>query len=211
MLSEEFDKRIDSSLYNKQIIMVWGEITEEATLSILRSMYYVTCHTNKDKDISLLIHSPGGDVDCETAIIDEMVAIQETGRTIKTLALGKACSSATSILAKGTRGCRFARPNSTIMLHPCSFSLEMDYSGNQEVLANFLKKKTDAGNYLIAEACGKGGNQYKKFLKDIDKGLWLNSDDAVKYGIIDAVYSGPVEYIPGLQIDKLVVGDANGN
>jgi ATP-dependent Clp protease, protease subunit len=178
------------TLRNREIY-IWGEIDDGYTSYIVSRINFLV---SKSKEpIYIYIHSRGGDVDGECAIIDEMIAAQNSGVVINTIVLGMAYSAASSILALGTKGFRFARPSSSIMLHPCSYSLGEDYAGNQKELTKYLERKIQYTNKLIAKACGvEDPNGYKAFLRKIDKGLWLTSEEATKFGIVDKVVT---EYV----------------
>jgi ATP-dependent Clp protease, protease subunit len=173
-------------------IYIWGDIEDELAFDVTRSLLLLA-NSNK-KPITILIHSRGGDLDSATAIIDEMKAINKSGIIVRTLAEGLALSAGAAILSQGTKGYRLARPNSSIMLHPCSIYLDDDYEGNQRSHLNFLCKKSKLLNKDIAKACGFKIKDYNKFLNDIDKGLWMTAEEAVKYGIIDGVYDKLLEF-----------------
>lgn len=170
---------------------LWGEIDDKLTYSFLQEFNEFV--TEGKAPISILIHSYGGDLDCETIIIDEIESAKQAGIQISTIALGVAFSAAGSILAMGTKGLRYARPNASVMLHPCSYHLESDYAGNQQNSLNFINRRIDTMNRIIAKACGMS-RRYGQFLNDIDKGLWLNSKEAIKYGVIDGIWKKPIPF-----------------
>lgn len=174
---------------NYRQVFVWGDIEDDLTYEVLHELSYLGSISNDP--IIMCIHSPGGDLDCACAIIDEMKSLQSEGTKICTIAAGMAHSAAAIMLTMGSKKFRFARPNSSIMLHPCSVSLSEDYEGNQALLMDFLKKKVDNTNRLVAEACGMR-RRYKKFLQDIDKGLWLDAKSAVDYGVVDGIWTKPL-------------------
>jgi ATP-dependent Clp protease protease subunit len=130
-----------------------------------------------------------------------MMAAQQEKIQVCTLACGVAYSAAAGILAMGTKKWRGARPDSAIMLHPASLSLEHDYESNQRALMGFLSKRCEMINRMTATACGMI-KKYKKFLSDIDKGLWLSAEEAVKYGVIDTVWCGPLPYVREIENEK---------
>lgn len=178
----------EESIKNRQIYL-WGEVNDELALHTIQEMNYLAGLSNEP--ICLIINSGGGAADCEAVIVDEILALQKAGIIISTIAVGIACSAAATILALGTKKYRFARPHSTIMLHPASISIEDDYEHYQKSLLDFMMKQNDRINVLVAKACGMS-RKYKRFLKDIDKGLWLTSEEAVKYGVIDGIWIAPL-------------------
>jgi ATP-dependent protease ClpP protease subunit len=71
------------------------------------------------------------------------------------------------------------------MLHPCTYGLSEDYAENQVKTQQFLKKITDRYNKTLSNACNQ--KNFTKFMKDISKGLWLDAEGAIKYGVIDKI------------------------
>lgn len=175
-------------------IFVWGDIEEDNVGYVISQLHYMV-DVKKAKEVNFIIHSCGGSMDGLFAIIDEMIAIQSTGVNISTTVFGNAYSAGACILAMGSKGSRYARPNASIMLHPIAYELGNDYSGNQEKLSKFFAKKNDLLHRMIAEAIGHSGAKYKKFLSDIDKGLWLTAEEAVSYGIVDKILTSPLSSV----------------
>jgi len=177
--------------FSERRVHIWGEIDSTLALGIIEQLNY---HYNKNpiQPITILIHSPGGETDSAMSIVDEMETVKESGVELITVAVGMAYSAGAIILSMGTKGCRFAKPNASIMLHPCSYSLSYDYASYQQKLSEFLKRNTDDLNKKVGEACGYTDKTYHKFLKDIDKGLWMTAQEAVDYGVIDAVLNKPL-------------------
>lgn len=188
----QLEEKLSEEAFNRRQVYIWKEIDNELAASVIQQLSFLS-ELSPDP-IFLLINSGGGDMDAQAAIIDEMVAVQQQQIEVFTFACGIAYSAAAAILAMGTKGRRFVRPNSAIMLHPASLHLEYDYEGNQRILMNFLTKRCDLMNKMIAQACGMS-EKYDKFLSDIDKGLWLSAEEAVKYGVVDGIWNAPLPYI----------------
>lgn len=181
------DTLAEEALKNRRIYL-WGEVNDEVGVSVIDQMY-LHFYKNPSLPIHLLINSEGGLMTSCEAIIDEMECLKRSGVIISTICMGMAYSAAAIILALGTKGHRFARKNCSIMLHPVSFGLENDYIDQQKKMSTFLNKKISAFNRHIADYLGK---DYKKYAKEIKDGLWLNADEAEKYGVIDAVSNAPL-------------------
>lgn len=184
---------LEKSAFKRRQVWLWGDIDDESTYFIIQQLNYLCC--GNSNPIYILINSKGGDMDCECLLIDEIEALKRDGICVNTIALGTAYSAAASVLAMGTKGCRFANPNSSIMLHPCSIELDRDYEGNQKLLMEAFYKKTEKVSLLISRACGI--TNYEKFSKDIDKGLWLNAEEAIQYGVVDYICRAPLSEIGG--------------
>lgn len=177
----------DEHMLHKRKIYLWGEINDRSTQQILYRLRYLSDISHEN--IYLYIHSQGGDTEGADAIIDEIQGLIARGITVETIGLGKAQSAGCCILAMGSPGRRFASPSCSLMLHPVSYEFSQDYVDQQERFATFAKKKGDELLKRVAIAAGKGtGKKLAKFKLDIDKGLWLTTQEAIKYGVIDDVW-----------------------
>jgi ATP-dependent Clp protease protease subunit len=182
----DFGDVITNNNADNRRIFFWGEVDDNLALSVISQMHYFTDQSLDP--IQIIINSEGGSVDSMIAIVNEMEICKSNGVTISTLVSGVAYSAAALILAFGSKGHRYARPNSNIMLHPMSYGLGHDYSEYQEKIASFYKKVNDNLHNLLMQALGiKGDKQYKKFLQDIDKGLWLTAHEALERKIVDKI------------------------
>jgi ATP-dependent Clp protease protease subunit len=181
------------ALQHRQVFL-WGEIDHDLAYDIVNEISFLKQISKAPIIIS--INSDGGDLDATFAIIDEILGVQYEGINVYTIAAGPAYSGGAGILAMGTKGLRFVRPNQTVMLHPVSYGLPHDYEGNSRALMHHYDKQTERYNKMIAKACGKS-RKYKQFLKDIDKGLWLQAEEAIAYGIVDYMLLGPHPAIVG--------------
>jgi len=181
-----FTSILNKNAAQNRRIYLWGDVNEDSAISVISQLHYFA--EENDKPIHLIIHSCGGEVDAELSIIDEMMAVQNSGITVSTIVTGKAYSAAALILIMGSIGYRYARPNSSIMLHPVSYGLGQDYSDYQEKMTAFIKEKNKIINEMIGKRMGlKTDKQIKKFVSDMDKGLWLNAEEAIERRIIDKI------------------------
>lgn len=176
---------LEKKSFLKRQLWLFGEINEDLAYDFIHKINYLCMTSNKP--IFIFINSEGGLMESESAIIDSIKAAQKEGIFVHIIVIGSAYSAAASILSIGTKGCRYAYPNSSIMLHPYSIELAKDYSNNQKLLMTFFDKVADKSNKMIAIACGMENN-YEKFLSDINNGLWLTPEEAIKYGVIDYVW-----------------------
>lgn len=187
----DFNNVLNKHSVKNRRIFFWGELEDADALSVISQLHYLS-EQNSDP-IQIIINSPGGSVDAMYGIMDEMKAIQDGGVIINTVVTGVAYSAAAFILALGTHGYRYARPNANIMMHPMSYGLGADYSDYQEKIAAFYKKVNFKTHKILMDALGlKGEKQYKKFLADIDKGLWLTAEEALERKVIDKIWSKPI-------------------
>ncbi len=132
------------------------------------------------KDITLHIDSPGGSVKSGLSIVDVMNYISSDISTINT---GMAASMGSILLGAGTKGKRYSLKNSRVMLHQVSSGME----GNiQDIRISF--KESEKYNEILFGMLGEFTNKSpKQVMDDAHRDLWLSSEEAVKYGIIDSI------------------------
>lgn len=186
-MTDEKKQLLDEILLKRALkhrrIYFWGEVDDEIAADAIDQLYF---HFENDSKlpVHLLINSVGGSATACEALIDEIDALQKKGLIISTLAQGMAASAAAILLSIGTKGYRFARPNSTIMFHPLSFALEADYADQQKKMTTYLEKKTNRLNLIAATALDK---DVKRYIKETKDGLWMTPEEALKHKAIDAI------------------------
>ena len=139
-----------------------------------------------DKDINLYINSPGGSVTAGMAIYDTMQYIKPD---VSTICIGMAASMGAFLLAGGQKGKRFALPNSEIMIHQPSGGARGQATEIQIVAENILKTKKKL-NEILAQNTGK---PYEQIVRDTERDNYMSADEALEYGLIDAVITKPVQ------------------
>ncbi len=151
---------------------------------------------NPDRDISIYINSPGGDVNAMFAIYDTMQYIRPD---LNTICFGQAASAAAVLLAAGTPGKRLALPSSRVLLH-------QPYAGAQgqvsdlELAANEIERLRTQLEKVLAHHTGKDQETIRT---DTERDFVLNAEEAKEYGIIDEVLtsrnlvddSGPIRAV----------------
>jgi len=173
---------IYSRLLKDRIIFLGGPITDVVANSIIAQLLFLAAQDPK-KEIQLYINSPGGVLSSALAIYDTM---QYIPCEISTVCVGLAASGAAVILAAGTKGKRFALPNSEIMLHQVAVGGE-GISGPAveiEIAARWLKKLKERVNKILAHHTGQ---PLEKIEADTDREFYLSAEEAKEYGIIDEV------------------------
>lgn len=136
---------------------------------------------NVDKDITLYINSPGGSVTAGMAIYDTMQYIK---CDVSTICIGMAASMGAFLLAAGTKGKRFALPNSNIMIHqPLAYGLGGQATDVLIHAENLVKTKKTL-NELLAGMTGKPVEQIEQ---DTDRDHFMTAEEAANYGLVDAV------------------------
>ncbi|HSW77696.1 MAG TPA: ATP-dependent Clp protease proteolytic subunit [Candidatus Chromulinivoraceae bacterium] len=170
---------IYSRLLNERIIFLGDEVNE-ATANVVVAQLLHLAHTDPKKDIKLYINSPGGTVYDGLAIFD---TIQYISPDVMTIGIGLQASMGSFLLSSGTKGKRFALPNSRIMMHQPSSGTQGKVTDQEITLREsiYLKQKL---NEILAKNTGQ---KIAKIEKDADRDFWMSADEAVKYGLIDEV------------------------
>lgn len=175
---------IYSRLLRERIVFLGGPIDENIASIVIAQLLFLESEDPK-KDISLYINSPGGSVTAGLAIIDTMNHIKPN---VSTICVGLAASMGAIILSSGTKGSRFALPNAEIMIHQPSGGVEGQAS-DIEISAKRIIRNREVLNKMLAKNTGKPLSQIDK---DVDRDFFLDSAEAVKYGIIDKVLKSKI-------------------
>lgn len=172
---------IYSRLLEERVVFLTGEINDEVANLVVAQLIYLE---SKDpaKDICLYINSPGGSVSAGLAIYDTMNYIRPD---VSTVCMGFAASMGAFLLSSGAKGKRYALPNSEIMIHQVLGGTQGQAS-DVEIHTRQLLKVKEKINRILAENTGKS---LKQVTKDTDRDNYLTAQEALDYGIIDAVFT----------------------
>lgn len=171
---------IYSRLLEDRVIFLSGPVTAELANLVVAQLIYLE---SKDptKDISLYINSPGGEVTAGLAIYDTMKYIR---CDVSTICIGMAASMGAFLLSSGTKGKRYALPNSEIMIHQVLGGAQGQAS-DVEIHTRHLLKTKERLNALLAENVGKSVEEVER---DTDRDNFLSAEEAKAYGIVDEVF-----------------------
>lgn len=170
---------IYSRLLKDRIIMLSGEINDQMANSTIAQLLFLDAQDNT-KDISLYINSPGGVITSGLAIMDTMNFIKSD---VSTIAIGMAASMASVLLASGTKGKRFALPNSTVLIHQPLGGAQGQQTDIQ-IAANEIMKSRKKINNILHETTGQ---PMEKIQKDTDRDNYMTAQEAKDYGLIDEI------------------------
>ncbi len=176
---------IYSRLLKDRIIFLGEEVTD-VTASVIVAQLLFLAAEDPDKDINLYINSPGGSVTAGMAIYDTMQYIKPD---VSTICIGMAASMGAFLLSGGEKGKRFALPNSEIMIHQPSGGARGQATEIQIVAENILKTKKKL-NEILAQNTGK---PYEQIVHDTERDNYMSAQEALEYGLIDAVITKPVQ------------------
>ena len=173
----QFD--IFSLLLNDRIVFINGTIDDLTANSVVAQLLYLDAE-NHEKEISLYINSPGGSVTAGMAIYDTMRHIKAP---VHTIGIGLAASMGALLLASGNR--RSILPHSTVMIHQ---PLIPEGVGGKESDIGIIAKNLTATRRTIASILAKHtGKTVKTIERDIENDRYMNSEEALSYGICDCI------------------------
>ena len=170
---------IYSRLLKDRIIMLSGEVNSQMANTVIAELLFLDAQ-DSDKDISMYINSPGGSVTDGLAIMDTMNFVKSD---VQTIATGLAASMGSVLLSSGTKGKRFALPNSTVLIHQPSGGAQ----GQQteiEIAATEILKTRKRLNQILAD---NSGQTFEKLQKDTDRDNYMTAQEAKDYGLIDEI------------------------
>ena len=170
---------IYSRLLKDRIIMLSGPIEDNMANAIIAQLLFLDAQ-DSGKDIYLYINSPGGVVTAGLAIYDTMNFIKSD---VQTIVMGMAASMASVLASSGTKGKRFALPNSEILIHQPSGGAQ----GQQteiEIAATEILKTRKMLNGILAK---NSGQPIEKIQDDTERDHYLTAQEAVDYGLLDGV------------------------
>ena len=170
---------IFSRLLEERIIFLAGPVTDMNANVVIAQMLYLASRDPK-KDIKLYINSPGGSVTAGLAIYDTM---QYLKCPVSTICVGLAASMAAVILACGTKGKRFALPNSEILLHQVAGGAQ-GQAADIEITAKQIVKIKASLNQILSKHTGQSVDRVEK---DSDRDFYMTAEEAKQYGLIDEV------------------------
>lgn len=170
---------IYSRLLNDRIIFLGEEINSVSANLVVAQLLHLESQ-DAEKDISLYINSPGGEVYSGLAILDTMNFIKPQ---VSTICVGMAASMAAVLLSAGAKGKRFCLPHSKVMIHQPSGGAQ----GQQteiEIVAEEIKKTRRELNQILSDASGK---PIEKVQADTERDNYLTAAEALDYGLIDRI------------------------
>ena len=170
---------IYSRLLKERIVMLSGPIDDAVANSVIAQLLFLDAQ-DPDKDIYLYINSPGGSVSAGLAIFDTMNFINAD---VQTIVIGMAASMGAFLLAAGEKGKRYALPNAEVMIHQ-PLGGAQGQATEIEIAAKHILKTRDTLNKILAE---RTGQTLKVIARDTDRDNYMSAEEAVKYGLVDAI------------------------
>ncbi len=176
---------IYSRLLKDRIIMLGSPIDDNISNSVVAQLLFLAAD-DPDKDISVYINSPGGSITAGMAIYDTMQFIKPD---VSTICTGMAASMGAFLLNAGTKGKRYALPNSEVMIHQ-PLGGTQGQAADIEIHARRIIKMREKLNEILAE---RTGQPIEVIERDTDRDNFMSAHEAVEYGLIDKVMEKPNE------------------
>jgi ATP-dependent Clp protease protease subunit len=171
---------IFSLLLRNRIVFVNGEVEDQMAQSICAQLLYLESENCK-KDIFMYVNSPGGSVTSGLSIVSTMNFL---ACDVSTIAMGQACSMGSLILSAGTKGKRFALPDTTIMIHQPSGGTGRSQASDIAIHAQEILRLKKRLTRILADNTGQS---YERVYDDCERDRFMTETDALEYGLIDGI------------------------
>ena len=172
---------IYSRLLEDRIIFLADQVNDATASLVVAQMLFLEAK-DPDKDIQFYIDSPGGSITSGMAIYDTMQYIK---CDVSTICIGMAASMGAFLLAAGTKGKRFALPNSEVMIHQPLISGGLSGQATDvKIYSDHLIATKKKMNEILAE---RTGQTYEKVCEDTERDNFMTAQEAKDYGLIDDV------------------------
>ena len=188
-----------SKLLSDRIVMLGSAVDDTAANDVMAQLLYLD-YDQPERDISLLINSPGGSVTAGMAIYDTMQYVKPS---ISTICMGQAASMGALLLCAGARGKRFALPHARIMIHQPLGGVQ-GQATDIDIQAKEILRMREELNRILVHHTGQGMD---KIQRDTDRDFFMTAEQAKEYRIVDEVISSkpttrPVSEAAALTIQK---------
>lgn len=170
---------IYSRLLKDRIIFLGEQVHDDMANTVIAQMLFLESE-DPNKDINIYINSPGGSVTAGLAIYDTMQYVQPD---MATICMGQSTSMAALLLAAGAKGKRYALPHSRIMIHQPLGGVQ-GQATDIDIQAKEILKIKDLLAHILAKHTGQN---LEKIREDTERDFFMDSEDALKYGLIDKV------------------------
>lgn len=176
---------IYSRLLNDRIVFLGEQVDSNSANLVIAQLLHLESQ-DPDKDISLYINSPGGDIYSGMGIIDTMNYIKPD---VSTICVGMAASMGAVILAAGTKGKRYCLPNSMVLIHQPSSGVQ-----GQQTDINIVAQETsylrDHLNHMLSDYTGQ---PVERIQQDTERDNYMRAQESMEYGLVDKVIASRVD------------------
>ncbi|HEY4528151.1 MAG TPA: ATP-dependent Clp protease proteolytic subunit [Candidatus Paceibacterota bacterium] len=170
---------IYSRLLKERVVFLGGSINDAVANTVIAQLLFLE-HEDPKKDIRLYVNSPGGSVSSALAVYDTMQYVKPD---VATICVGLAASAAAVLLAAGTKGKRYALPNSEIMIHQV-FGQAEGQASDVKITADHIIHIREKINKILAKHTAQS---LAKIENDTDRDFYMDAAEAKTYGIVDQI------------------------
>lgn len=170
-----------SRLLKDRIIFIKGAFNQEMADAVVAQLLFLES-ADPDADIYMYINSPGGEITALYAIYDVM---QYINPDIVTVGMGQCASAASFILAAGTKGKRFALPNTDVMIHELSGGVQ----GKAQDMFSRIEQTKKLWDKMAGHYVKFTGQKLAKVKKDMARDYFMSAEEAKEYGLIDEIHA----------------------
>ncbi|MGB3592059.1 MAG: ATP-dependent Clp protease proteolytic subunit [Nonlabens sp.] len=170
--------KIDENYMEQRKLFIWGMVDDTTARHCVDRLLYLDSLSNEM--ITFIINSPGGYVTAGFSIYDTMKQLESP---VSTVCSGLAASMGSILLSGGEKGHRKIQKHGRVMIHQPSGGARGTTS-DIEITAQEILKTKEISARILADNCGQ---DYDKVMKDFNRDYWMDSDEALKYGIVDAI------------------------
>jgi ATP-dependent Clp protease protease subunit len=175
------DHKIRKEFLGRRKVFLWGAVHDESAKQVVNELLYLEA-LKPGEEITLYVNSPGGVVTSGMIVYDTMQMIKSPVRTV---CIGLAASMGSIILSGGAKGKREIWPSGRVMIHqPSIGGVIQGQASDLAIQAKEILRTKEMGARILAENCNKS---LDIILKDFERDYWMNSQESVKYGIVDKI------------------------
>jgi len=174
-------KKMEKFFFESRSVYLWGPVDDRTAREVTTKMLLLDAE-KPGEEIKFYINSPGGVVTSGMVIYDTMRMMKSP---VSTICMGLAASMGSILLSGGEKGRRFIYPHGEVMIHQPSLGGHIQgVSVDLEITAKQTRRVKEIGARILAENCGK---KMEQVMKDFDRDYWMDSKEALEYGIVDQV------------------------
>ena len=178
---EEKSIKIQETFLKERKVFLWGEVSDKSARDVTEKLLYLEMDA-PGKKITFYINTPGGSITAGMAVYDTMKLISSP---IKVVVTGMAASIGSILLCGADNGKRFLYPHSRVLIHQPLISGKMvAVAVDIHIQAQEMERLRDELNAILADSSGQ---PLKKIQKDTDRDFYITADEAIKYGLADAI------------------------
>src|SRR5947207_2915466 len=174
-----FSRKLEKLFFDNRSVQLWGIVDDKSARDVVSKLLLLDADKSGE-EIKFYINSPGGVVTSGMVIYDTMRMMKSP---VSTICMGLAASMGSILLSGGVKGRRFIYPHGEVMIHQPSLGGHIQgVSADLEIQARQTQRVKEIGAKILAENCSK---TVERIMKDFDRDYWMDSKEAVEYGIVD--------------------------